>query len=131
MVPSDPPYGVHSRLPCWRLRRTGDAKASEAASEEALINRYGVLGRGQDELAIRSVGGLCLRSQIHLNSISIWDQARVQPTAHTPQCGLVERLIRSVKEQCLWLHNSKALRRRAERYGLGSVSTMTVGHNKH
>ncbi|MBP6116402.1 MAG: transposase [Neisseriaceae bacterium] len=37
---------------------------------------------------------------------------------HTPQQnGMVERLIRTVKEQCLWLHNFKSLS--AARLALG------------
>lgn len=43
-----------SELLGWRLSRTGNAKAAEAALKEALISRYGTLGRAQDELTIRS-----------------------------------------------------------------------------
>ena len=94
----------------WRLSRTGNAKAAEAALEEALINRYGVLGRAQDELTIRSDNGLVFCSRIYTQTVYRYGikQAFIRP--HTPQQnGMVERLIRSVKEQCLWLHNFESL----------------------
>ncbi|MFK7828669.1 MAG: transposase [Congregibacter sp.] len=62
----------------WRLSRTGNAQAAEAALEEALIYRHGI------------------------------KQEFIRP--HTPQHnGMVERLIRSVKELCIWLHNFASL----------------------
>ena len=38
----------------WHLSRTANAKAAEAALEEAQISRYGVLGRAKDDLTMRS-----------------------------------------------------------------------------
>ena len=38
----------------WRLSPTGNAKAAEAALEEALISRYEILGRALGNLTIRS-----------------------------------------------------------------------------
>ncbi|EED31988.1 integrase, catalytic region [gamma proteobacterium NOR5-3] len=37
----------------WRLSRTSNAQAAEAALEEALIHRYGLLGKARDDLTIR------------------------------------------------------------------------------
>ena len=94
----------------WRLSRTGNAKAAEAALEEALINRYGVLGRAQDELTIRSDNGLVFCSRRYTQTVYRYGIKQEFIRPHTPQQnGMVERLIRSVKEQCLWLHNFESL----------------------
>ena len=90
----------------WRLSRTGNAKAAGAALEEALISRYGVLSRAQDDLTIRSDNGLVFCSRQYTRTVYCYriKQEFIRP--HTPQQNsMVERLIRSVKEQCLWLHN--------------------------
>jgi len=94
----------------WRLSRTGNAKAAEAALEEALISRYGVLGRAQDDLTIRSDHGLVFCSRRYTQTVYRYGIRQEFIRPHTPQQnGMVERLIRSVKEQCLWLHNFDSL----------------------
>ena len=94
----------------WRLSRTGNAKAAEAALEEALISRYGVLGRAQDDLTIRSDNGLVFCSRHYTQTVYRYGIKQEFIRPHTPQQnGMVERLIRSVKEQCLWLHNFASL----------------------
>jgi len=94
----------------WRLSRTGNAKAAEAALEEALISRYGVLGRARDDLTIRSDNGLVFCSRRFTQTVYRYGIKQEFIRPHTPQQnGMVERLIRSVKEQCLWLHNFDSL----------------------
>ena len=94
----------------WRLSPTGNAKAAEAALEEALIHRYGILGRAQDELTIRSDNGLVFTSQRYTRTVSRYGLKQEFIRPQTPQQnGMVERLIRTVKEQCLWLHNFASL----------------------
>ena len=97
-------------LRSWRLSRTGNAKAAEAALEEALIDRYGVFGRAQDELTIRSENGLVFCSHRYTQTVYRYGIKQELIRPYTPQQnGMVERLIRSVKEQCLWLHNFESL----------------------
>lgn len=94
----------------WRLSPTGNAKAAEAALEEALINRYGILGKARDALTIRSDNGLVFCSRRYTRTVYRYgiQQEFIRP--HTPQQnGMVERLIRTVKEQCLWMHNFASL----------------------
>lgn len=94
----------------WRLSPTGNAKAAEAALEEALISRYDVLGRAQDALTIRSDNGLVFTSKRYTRTVYRYGIKQEFIRPHTPQQnGMVERLIRSVKEQCLWLHNFTSL----------------------
>lgn len=94
----------------WRLSPSGNAKSAEAALEEALITRYGALGRAQDPITLRSDNGLVFTSRHYTRTVYQYGlkQEFIQP--HTPQQnGMVERLIRTVKEQCLWLHHFKSL----------------------
>lgn len=94
----------------WRLSPTGNARAAEAALEEALINRYGILGKAQDDLTIRSDNGLVFTSRRFTRTVYHYGIKQEFIRPHTPQQnGMVERLIRSVKEQCLWLHNFASL----------------------
>ena len=90
----------------WRLSPSGNAKTAEAALEEALISRYGSLGKAQDDIVLRSDNGLVFTSRRFTKTVYHYglQQEFIQP--HTPQQnGMVERLIRTVKEQCLCLHN--------------------------
>lgn len=90
----------------WRLSHGGNAKAAEAALEEALINRYGALGKARDSLVLRSDNGLVFTSRAFTRTVVNYGLRQEFIRPHTPQQnGMVERLIRTVKEQCLWLHN--------------------------
>ena len=89
----------------WRLSRRGNAKAAEAALEEALINRFGSLARLIAPMKLRSDNGLVFCSLKFTGTVRRYgiSQEFIQP--HTPQQnGMVERLIRTIKEQCIWLH---------------------------
>lgn len=52
----------------WRLSPSGNAKAAEAALEEALITRYGTLGRARDRITLRSDNGLVFTSRHHIRA---------------------------------------------------------------
>jgi putative transposase len=89
----------------WRLSPSGSARVAEAALEEALINRYGALGRAQDDITLRSDNGLVFTSRHFTQTVYQYGLKQEFIRPHTPQQnGMVERLIRTVKEQCLWLH---------------------------
>ena len=90
----------------WSLSRTGNSKAAEAALEEFLICRYGVLNHAQDDLTIRSDNGLVYCSRRFTQTRYLYGIKKDFILQHAPQRnGIVERLIQSVKEQCLWLYN--------------------------
>ncbi|MEM8492241.1 MAG: IS3 family transposase [Pseudomonadota bacterium] len=94
----------------WRFSPTVKAKAAEAALEEALISRYGLLGKARDALTIRSDKGLVFCSRRYTQTVYRYGLQQEFIRPHTPQQnGMVERLIRTVKEQCLWLHNFASL----------------------
>src|SRR5690606_26903157 len=53
----------------WRLSPSGNAKAAEAALEEALITRHGTLGRAQDPITLRSDNGLVFTSRHYTRTV--------------------------------------------------------------
>lgn len=94
----------------WRLTTTGNAKAAEATLEEALISRYGVLGKATAGLVLRSDNGLVFTSRQFTRTVYQYGIKQEFIRPHCPQQnGMVERLIRTVKEQCIWLHNFETL----------------------
>ncbi|MEZ9553296.1 transposase [Vibrio breoganii] len=94
----------------WSLSKRGNAKSAVAALEDALLTRYGVIGRAALGLQLRSDNGLVFTSRLN-NTLAMQyglTQEFIQP--HTPQQnGMIERLIRTIKEQCIWMHNFGSL----------------------
>ncbi|XDZ52668.1 transposase [Neisseriaceae bacterium CLB008] len=102
----------------WSLSKNGNAKSAVAALEEALLNRYGTLGQATTGLTLRSDNGLVFTSRLYTTMAYQYGLTQEFIRPHTPQQnGMVERLIRTVKEQCLWLHNFASLS--AARLALG------------
>ena len=94
----------------WRLSRSAKAKTAEAALEEALINRYGCLGYVRDDLTLRSDNGLVFSSKSYTRLIKSYGIKQEFITPYTPQQnGMIERLIRTVKEQCVHRHRFESL----------------------
>ena len=98
------------KLTCIKINQVGNVRAAEAALEETLINHYGILGKAQDDLTIRSDNGLVFTSRRYTRNVYHYGIRQEFIRPHTPQQNrMVERLIRSVKEQCLWPHNFVSL----------------------
>ena len=93
----------------WRSNCRGDAQCAEETLEDALVNRFGTIARATQPLTLRSDIGLVItlrRSAVTVRSYGI-KQEFITP--HRPQqFGMIERLFRTMKEQCIWLHNFKA-----------------------
>jgi putative transposase len=87
----------HSReLLGWHLSRSGKSKSEEAALEQALIARYGTLGRVPKPFLLRSDNGLVFTSRSYTKLVRGYDLRQEFITPHTPeQNGMVERLIRT------------------------------------
>ncbi len=102
----------------WSLSKNGNAKSAVAALEDALLNRYGTLGQATTGLALRSDNELVFTSRLYTIMAYQYGLTQEFIRPHTPlQNGMVERLIRRVKEQCLWLHSFESLS--AARLALG------------
>ena len=101
----------HSReLLGWHLSRSGKSKTAEAALEQALIARYGTLGRVPQPFLLRSDNGLVFTSRSYTALVRSYGLRQEFITPHTPeQNGMVERLIRTLKEQCAHRHRFETL----------------------
>ena len=94
----------------WRLARQGNAATAEAALEEALIFRFGCLGRVCGKLVLRSDNGLVFTSKRYTATAKAYGLSQEFITPYTPeQNGLVERFIRTLKEECIWQHRFGSL----------------------
>lgn len=89
----------------WPLSRTGKASTASAALEQALITRYGTLGRVRQPFLLRSDNGLVFTSRDYTSLVRSYGLKQEFITPHCPQQnGMVERVIRTLKEQCVHRH---------------------------
>ncbi|WP_228884922.1 IS3 family transposase [Stenotrophomonas rhizophila] len=89
----------------WHLSRTGRASTASAALEQALITRFGTLGRVQKSFLLRSDNGLVFTSRDYTRLVRSYGLQQEFITPHCPQQnGMVERVIRTLKEQCVHRH---------------------------
>lgn len=89
----------------WQLSRSGKATTAAAALEQALITRYGVLARVPRPFLLRSDNGLVFTSRVYTRMVRSYGLQQEFITPHCPQQnGMVERLIRTLKEQCVHRH---------------------------
>ena len=89
----------------WQLSRSGKASTAAAALEQALIARYGTLGRVAQAFLLRSDNGLVFTSRNHTRLVRSYGLKQEFITPHCPQQnGMVERVIRTLKEQCAHQH---------------------------
>lgn len=94
----------------WHLSRSGKAMAGKSVLEQALIARYGKLGRVPNLLLLRSGNGLVFTSRSYAAPVRSYGLRQEFITPHTPvQSGMVERVIRTLKEPCAHRHRLEAL----------------------
>jgi len=89
----------------WQLSRSGKATTATAALEQALIARYGTLGRVDSPFLLRSDNGLVFTSRTYTRVVKRYGLRQEFITPHCPQQnGTIERVIRTLKEQCAHRH---------------------------
>jgi putative transposase len=94
----------------WHLSRSGRSRTAEAALEQALIARFGTLGRVHQPFLLRSDNGLVFTSRSYTTLVRSYGLKQEFITPHSPQQnGLVERVIRTLKEQCVHRHRFETL----------------------
>ena len=94
----------------WHLSRSGKSKTAESALEHALINRFGCLGRVPQRFLLRSDNGLVFTSRSYTALVKSYGLQQEFITPYTPeQNGMVERVIRTLKEQCAHRHRFESL----------------------
>lgn len=94
----------------WELALTARSKTAERALEAALIGRFGWTRGAPEGLVLRSDNGLVFGSRMYMKLSREYGLRQEFITPYTPQeNGLVERFIRSFKEECAWVNNFKSL----------------------
>ena len=94
----------------WQLSRSGKSRTAEIALENALICRFGSLGAAHELFLLRSDNGLVFSSRSHTALIKSCGLRHKFITPYTPQRnGLVERVIRTLKETCIHRHRLETL----------------------
>ena len=89
----------------WHLSRSGKATTAAAALEQALISRFGTLGRVSTPFLLRSDNGLIFTRRAYTRLVRSYGLRQEFITPHCPQQnGMVERVIRTLKEQCVHRH---------------------------
>jgi putative transposase len=94
----------------WHLSRSGKATTASAALEHALIARFGTLGRVDREFLLRSDNGLVFTSRHFTALVRSYGLKQEFIIPHCPQQnGMVERVIRTLKEQCVHRHRFESI----------------------
>jgi putative transposase len=94
----------------WHLSRSGKATTAAAALEHALITRFGTLGQVREPFLLRSDNGLVFTSRTYTRLVRNYGLRQEFITPHCPQQnGMVERAIRTLKEQCAHRHRFETL----------------------
>lgn len=94
----------------WHLSRSGRSRTAEAALEQALIARFGTLGRVPAPFLLRSDNGLVFTSRSYTALVRGYGLRQEFITPHSPeQNGMVERVIRTLKDQCVHRHRFESL----------------------
>lgn len=94
----------------WHLSRSGKATTAVSALEHALIARFGTLGKVDEPFLLRSDNGLVFTSRAYTKLVRSYGLKQEFITPHCPQQnGMMERLIRSLKEQCVHRYRFESL----------------------
>jgi putative transposase len=94
----------------WELSLTARAKTAERALESALIKGFGFVHGAAPGMKLRSDNGLVFGSKLYRRLCREYNLSQEFITPYTPEeNGLVERFIRSFKEECVWLHNFESM----------------------
>ena len=86
----------------WHLSRSGKSTTAARALEHALINRFGIWRKVPREFLLRSDDSLVFTFHRYAALVRDYGLKQEFITPHCPQQhGMVERLIRTIKEQCI------------------------------
>ncbi|HQM27693.1 MAG TPA: integrase core domain-containing protein [Syntrophorhabdus sp.] len=105
-------------MDCWnrevigyRVSKNQNAQVAVGALEDALVHRFhgrkDLLSRG---VILRSDNGLIFSSKAFLQLVNAHGMKTEYITPYTPeQNGVVDRFMRTMKEECIWLHSFSSL----------------------
>lgn len=90
----------------WEFALRGRAKEAERAVEMACLERFGTLRPSGETPVLRSDNGLIFNAKQFRAACRDYRLSQEFITPYTPeQNGMIERWFRSLKEECVWLHN--------------------------
>ena len=102
----------------WRISRSGKAHVAEAALEDALIKRFGPGPQAPKDLVLRSDNGLIFLAKSYRLTVKDYGLSQEFITPYTPeQNGVVERVFRTLKEECVWMYSFKSIEEAERRIG--------------
>ena len=111
----------------WQLSRSGRATTAMSALEQALIARFGTLGRVTPPFLLRSENRLVFTSRAYTRLVRSYALRQEFITPHCPQQnGMIERVIRTLKEQCVHRHRFETQQHASASSESGSASTTPV-----
>jgi len=94
----------------WHLSRSGKATTASSALEHALFARFGTLGKVPTPFLLRSNNSLVFTSRDYTALVRSYGLRQDFITPHCPQQnGMVERVIRTLKEQRVHRHRFETL----------------------
>ncbi|MHA7685442.1 transposase [Cupriavidus sp. PET2-C1] len=94
----------------WHLSHSDKAETADAALEQALIARFGTLGRVSEPFPLRSDNGLVFTSRSYTALARSYGLRQEFITPYSPeQNGMIERAIRTPKEQFAYRHRFEML----------------------
>lgn len=94
----------------WHLSRSGKSETAESVLEHALISRFGCLGRVPEKFLLRSDNGLVFTSRNCTALVKSYGLQQEFIPSYTPeQNGMVERVIQTLKEQCVHRYRLESL----------------------
>jgi putative transposase len=94
----------------WELSTSWRSRTAERALESALVARFGYSRGAPKGMNLRHDNGLVFGSKRYVAAASNYGLKQEYITPYTPQeNGMCERLIRTVKEECVWQHRFKDL----------------------
>ena len=110
----------------WHLSRSGKPITAASALEHALINRFGTLGKVPQEFLLKSDNGLVFTSQKYTALVRSYGLKQEFITPHCPQQnGMVERVIRTPKEQCIHRQRFDSIQHATRTIGVWMSTTTT------
>jgi len=96
----------------WNLSRSGESKSAESALEQALIARYGCLGKVPTPFLLRLDNGSVFTSRRYTALVKSFGLQQEFITPYTPEQNcMVERASRTLKDECLHRHRFESLQR--------------------
>ena len=93
-------------VPGYRFSRRGRALEATDALDRAVISRYTSKEAVPQGLTLRSDNGSIFLSRTYLASTEYWGiRQEYIPSGKPDWNGVVERFFRTLKQECVWLHN--------------------------